>query len=117
MTKDGKGIDGLEVMGEVTGLGREEMVKIHEEVKANHAKLNACPGPHDFQPESDPPTRRVNRFRCTKCGGTVSLSDYKWYQDGLKHGRAMRRAADNETPEAHDLDVVETDAIESVDKS
>lgn len=84
---DEKKIDGLKVLGDVTGLGREEMVKIHQEVKANHSALRACPGPHNFVAESDPPMRRVNRYRCTKCGGTVSINGFHWYSEGLKHGQ------------------------------
>lgn len=88
--KDGeKTYDGLEELGRVSGLGREEAAKIFEEVKANHARLDACAGPHDFVPHEHSGSLAVN-WRCTKCQGILASVSKYWYEDGLKHGRKER---------------------------
>jgi hypothetical protein len=79
--------DGAEVLGSVSGLGREAVLGIWAKVKDNHARLDACPGPHDFRRISERPTIGP-AYSCAKCGGTVSTSDQKWYERGLKHGRS-----------------------------
>lgn len=72
---------------DVTGIPKKEQDKIWLEVKENQAKLNGCPGPHDFVAETDPPTRAVSRYRCRICGGHVNGSAVKWYHDGLRHAK------------------------------
>jgi hypothetical protein len=73
------------------GLPRAELMAIWEKVKANQARLNACPGPHDFR--SIPGNER--RQRCATCGGELDLCNVLYYQEGLKHGRAAAREVGN----------------------
>lgn len=73
--------DGAGALGELTGLGRETMVSLWEEVKANHAKLNACPW-HEFEPIMQLATKP--RYRCLNCGGEVDASAYHWHKQGRR---------------------------------
>ncbi len=66
---------------------RSESMALWESVKANHATLDACVGPHDFSVEADRVGRLVRRYRCTKCQGTIDHVDRIWYQRGVEHGR------------------------------
>ncbi len=78
--------DVFEVLGKVSGLGRSEAQRIFAEVKANSAKLNACPR-HDFHPMSNSPPHR-RRFQCTHCQGELTGEHVRWYALGLAHGAA-----------------------------
>lgn len=71
-----------------------DVKKIWEEVKANHAALNACGG-HVFEPSEfyDKESRRVPRtYKCTKCGGTVDSVRVHWYKLGLEHAGKQAQA-------------------------
>jgi hypothetical protein len=65
-------------------LAREDVHAIWKEVKANHARLDSCSGPHDFGPHVA--ALNVN-YTCNKCGGSVNASARSWYEKGLAHGR------------------------------
>jgi len=73
-----------DTLSAVSGLKPKAVDEIFEQVKANGAKLDGCPGPHDFVPVD--PARLFHRFRCTKCGGQVDGSAARWYRRGLQHG-------------------------------
>lgn len=62
---------------------KPEFKVIWEEVKANHARLRSCPGPHVFPPYVAQPNAR---YTCSKCNGSISALDRRWYEDGLAHG-------------------------------
>ena len=64
-------------------LDRGEMKKLWEEVKANHARLRACPGPHDFGALAP---LMLAKYTCSKCKGTITGNDRYWYDKGLEHG-------------------------------
>lgn len=81
--------DGTEILGAVSGLGKVEVKKIWEQVKANLKRLDECVGPHDFQ-RLALETKLMFRFRCTKCGGEIEGDNRSWYERGLKHGRQER---------------------------
>jgi hypothetical protein len=69
-------------------ISHEDMMKLWEEVKANHKRLDACVGPHDFVEASrahDYTGPKV-KFRCLKCNGVVDNNSHHWYKLGLKHG-------------------------------
>lgn len=81
--------DGVGVMSEVTGLARDEIRAIAEQVKANSAKLRACPW-HEFEPalgfqqmNTAPPIGR-ERYRCKHCQGEVDSSAYHWHEQGRR---------------------------------
>jgi hypothetical protein len=64
---------------------KAEAKAIWERVKANGAKLDACPKPHDFQDVT--PTKPIGkRYRCSKCTGEEDGRYVGGYLDGLKHG-------------------------------
>jgi len=78
----------VDVLSTVSGISKDDTRKIFEEVKANHARLKACAGPHEFI--DDPVDGRpqvVWKKKCTRCGGTVDRIHAAWYEDGLRHGR------------------------------
>lgn len=62
--------------------------KFAAEVKANRIVLNACVGPHDFQPTK--PRVVLSQHVCTKCQGTVSAGDAFWYKHGLLDARKLK---------------------------
>ncbi len=72
-------------------ISREEADQLFREVKANHARLDACAGPHDFQVnEMYPHGKLVRNYKCSKCGGIVETLHKNWYERGLAHGRAVK---------------------------
>lgn len=73
--------DGAAVLGELSGLGRETMASIWEEVKSNHAKLNACQW-HEFEPVL--PLATKPRYRCKNCGGEIDSSAFHWHEQGRR---------------------------------
>jgi hypothetical protein len=83
-----KRYDGAEVLGQVSGLGKSEVMRIWNEVKANSARLDSCVGPHDFRECGNP-----TRLCCAKCLGMIPKTDVRWYLAGLAHGRAHPEAA------------------------
>lgn len=76
-------INGVGVMSDLTGLSQSAIEYIWNDVKANHAKLNACPS-HDF----DQPQPGQRQRKCKACGGTVGMLEARWYELGLRHGAA-----------------------------
>jgi hypothetical protein len=55
----------------------------------NSKALDACPGPHDFAPLTDPLKRFIGgKWKCRTCGGEIDSVARIFYQQGLKHGRA-----------------------------
>jgi predicted SprT family Zn-dependent metalloprotease len=78
-------MDAKEVLSGISGLPKEEVQQIFEEVKANLKRLDGCKGPHDF--EKDGEGIRA-KYRCKKCKGTLDKINYSWYEKGLEHGKA-----------------------------
>ncbi len=78
--------DVLETLGKAAGIDRQATLKLWEEVKANHAKLDGCPK-HDFKLINKQPLSA--RHRCTACGGEIDGTAYHWYSLGLKHGASQ----------------------------
>lgn len=74
--------NGPSVMAEITGLPREEIVAIAEQVKANSQRLRACPW-HEFEELITAPPGR-GRYRCRHCQGEVDASAYHWHQQGRR---------------------------------
>lgn len=81
--------DGIGVMSEVTGLPRDEIRALAEQVKANHQKLAGCPW-HEFERIQRPDDGAVlqarlgDRYRCIHCDGEVDASAYHWHQQGRR---------------------------------
>lgn len=66
--------DGIGVMSELTGLTRDDVASIWDEVKVNHAKLAVC-AEHKFSLTSKGRTFIDDRHTCDKCGGWVNGLD------------------------------------------
>ncbi|MFY9479159.1 MAG: hypothetical protein WAQ08_16055 [Aquabacterium sp.] len=76
-------VDGLGVMADLTNRPRADMDALWAEVKANHAKLQACRR-HDFvRPAGIVPINA--KLTCRACDGWASPSDARWYDLGLAH--------------------------------
>lgn len=78
--------DGAGVLSEVSGLSREMVKELWEEVQANNAKLNACLY-HEF--EQSPKTAMLRslthqKYICKHCGGEVNYHAYLWHQTGRR---------------------------------
>lgn len=67
-------------------ISREEMQAIWAGVQRNHAVLDACPGPHDFQ-DISPEKKIGKKYRCSKCRGELDGINVRWYERGLDHAR------------------------------
>lgn len=74
--------DGIGVMAEVTGLPRDEIRALAEQVKANSAKLRTCPW-HEFEALITAPPGS-GRYRCRNCKGEVDSSAYHWHEQGRR---------------------------------
>ena len=85
--------DGRKLLSHISGLSEKEVDNIWKEVRANHDRLSNCKGSHEFEETAGAKLR--GKYRCWKCGGTVDTSAFKWYTEGLKHGKAnsIRRVA------------------------
>lgn len=77
--------DGIGVMAELTRLPRDEIRAMAEQVKANSAKLRACPW-HEFEAieQSGIVARMSDRYRCRHCHGEVDANAYHWHQLGRR---------------------------------
>lgn len=81
--------DGIKALSEVSGLASDDIKGLMAEVKTNFAKLDACPGPHDFEAVDRKPL--PNKYRCKVCGGEVDGHAAHWYRKGLEHGGSEPR--------------------------
>jgi len=77
--------DAAEVLSRVSGLSKEDVRGIWKDVQANHARLEGCDVPHDFQPVHEEGRALTRQYRCTKCGGTLRSAEVQWYFKGLDH--------------------------------
>jgi len=59
-----------------------------ERVEDNRAKLNACVGPHDFQPLPGDDPSFSRKLSCRLCQGSLLRDEVSWYMKGLAHGRS-----------------------------
>ncbi len=66
-------------------LSAEEISRIAQEVKENHALLNSCPY-HDFQiiPGTDIGRLRLARFQCLHCHGQIDGQQHYWHELGRR---------------------------------
>ena len=76
---------GLAGLSRATGIERETIVSIWEEVRANSARLESC-ARHAF-PDPEP-GRLAGRYTCANCQGWADGSAVFWYRRGLAHGAA-----------------------------
>lgn len=75
--------NGVGVLGELSGLGAEEVARIAGEVKANQDLLNACPW-HDFELHEQAALLTRSKYRCKHCGGIVNGNHYRWHELGRR---------------------------------
>lgn len=73
----------LQELARGTGLSPATIAEVFAEVKANHARLDACPGPHTFTADDERLLKPT--YTCGTCGGTYHGGLY-WYLRGLRHG-------------------------------
>lgn len=74
-----KTYDGTEVLSRVSGLSKDAVRGIWEDVKANSARLRAC-ARHRFDGDFQIGKRKV----CLVCGGGMSLTDIGNYIRGYE---------------------------------
>lgn len=58
---------------------------IWDSAKKNLETLDACAGPHEWEPIINPVG--IKKFRCKKCGGDLDANEKYWYEKGLAHGK------------------------------
>jgi hypothetical protein len=79
-----------ETLSAVTGLSKERLEGIWEEVKENKKRLDNCTGPHEFTPNDvDGLLGTAKNYKCSKCQGTITSVEHRWYERGLQHGRQI----------------------------
>jgi len=83
--------DGLATLGHITGLGRAAVVNLLEEIRVNLAKLDGCPGPHEFEVYTPPDGIIV--ATCGRCGGTIGMVELGWYRRGMEDGPLVAKLA------------------------
>lgn len=85
--------DGIEVLSDITGISRDGIGSIWEQVKANVARLRSCER-HDFSREY----KRGGsvRYQCLRCRGTVDRLQKYWYEIGVLHGETEQRNKNGE---------------------
>ena len=66
---------------------RESSKNLWAEIKANAAKLDACPM-HTFVPVPRTGHPFLKDFVCKSCGGKIDGNAHLWYIMGRKHGVA-----------------------------
>lgn len=78
--------DGAGVLGDLTGLGRNDIKCIWEQVQTNHARLRECQY-HDFEPipqKLGEIYERKQRYCCKHCGGEIDAHAYYWHEQGRR---------------------------------
>lgn len=81
----------MDEFSRITGLSKPVINEVWEEVKANHARLDTCTGPHKFVP-IDATKVLGRRYVCSLCKGEVDSINRSWYEKGFEH--AQNRSAD-----------------------
>jgi hypothetical protein len=66
--------------------GPTDFNAIWAEAKANTARLNSCPGPHEFTPVEGAVKMMGGKWACAHCHGIVDQIAHQWYQIGRQHG-------------------------------
>jgi hypothetical protein len=66
-------------------MNKDEAIKIFNEVKENHRKLDSCKS-HNFSTEIQGLFAR-NKYQCSNCNGTVDWQTKHWYEKGREHER------------------------------
>jgi hypothetical protein len=85
------GNNSLDTLSKVSGLSKDTMKEIFAEVKVNLKRLDSCIGPHDFNPSGDDAKIVVQqKYKCSKCLGTIDFIAFSWYTKGLKHGSVKK---------------------------
>ena len=85
------GFDVADALSKTSGISKDRIKEIWEEVKANQKLMEGCEGPHDFFAMSTTGGMMRTQFRCVKCGGVVNGAYRRAYEEGLAHGRAFHR--------------------------
>lgn len=86
--------DGAETLSALSGLSRDEMLRIWVEVKANNRKLDACVK-HRF---SGGTVKIGEKVTCLECGGNMMLVSVRDYIAGYQ---ACGGNADDIWPDYH----------------
>lgn len=74
------GTDGAQLLSNLSGMPRDKVLEIWEEVKINSAKLKNCIR-HRFEQQS---VKLGDKITCVNCGGVMSLSSAGEYVRGYK---------------------------------
>lgn len=78
---------GIPVLYDLTSPPRLEVQSTAERVKANHARLEACPY-HEFEAiaasEAGLRLSRRPRYCCRHCGGEIDSTAYHWHEMGRR---------------------------------
>lgn len=85
--------NGAQVLGRISGLSEETVREIWEDVKKNHALLDACER-HRFE-DMTPGKPLGKKYKCSACGGTADAVAVRWYELGFKHGVKSRKVEES----------------------
>lgn len=76
-------VNGHEFIEKLTGIPKDEQLKIMEDVRNNQKLLDNC-CLHDFSIQI-PQNSIVSKWKCTNCGGIVGDTEKRWYEKGIQH--------------------------------
>lgn len=78
------GVNGYEMLEKLTGITKEEQMKIMEDIRNNNKLLESC-NLHDFSIEVPQKHTILSKWKCSNCGGIVDSTQKQWYEKGLNH--------------------------------
>lgn len=76
--------NGVGALSEISGLSKDEVVSIFDQVQANNRKLEACVY-HEFEQSQKTSMLRSithQKYVCKNCGGEVSHQQWRWHEIG-----------------------------------
>lgn len=74
----------LEVIEQISGLGKKTTAEILEQIMENFRKLESCDN-HLFSIDTTPNKKFNKRWQCINCKGEVDTIAKSWYDKGREH--------------------------------
>lgn len=69
-----------ETLSQISGISKEEMGRLFQQVKENHKRLAGC-AHHNFADIT--PDKPLNKkYRCQNCQGEIDSTQYLWFTRG-----------------------------------
>lgn len=93
--------DATKLLGDISGLGQDEVRAIWRQVQENAAKLKGCPGPHRFRQVESLGSGLKIKHECEQCGGRIDGVVLSWYVAGYVAAGGKREDVVAEVADGH----------------